>query len=179
MNWDRSFDEKILRAVVGDDRIESLVDRRDTSVPETFVPSARGFAIVSDGLLFLVHPMAHLGMLGGWVGGKRKGLYRAATDDGYFIAVPRYEGRAGGPDLWGIERLCLREKIPAEVLAFGFGPTPIFHRDPTIAKAIAKRCHPYPREEAQLLRWIPITGEVAANSENELRPGEKPYVVFG
>ena len=60
--------------------------------PKSLCHPRERFGFVSDGLLFLVHPMAHLGMLGGWVGGKRNGLYRAATDDGYFIAVPRYEG---------------------------------------------------------------------------------------
>jgi hypothetical protein len=37
------------------------------------------------------------------------------------------------------------------------------------------RVHPYPRKEAQCVRWIPITGEVA--SENESWPGERRYVV--
>jgi hypothetical protein len=176
MNWDPNFQEKILRMLVGHDRIERLVDRRDTTVPETFVPSATRFAIVCELIQFWVHPRAFLGTLGGWSGRKGDGLYKIITDDGYVLAVRRYEGRAGGPDIWGIERLRLGDSVP-EVLVIDYGPTPIFHQDAWVMKTIAKRCHPCPREEARLLCWIPITGAVAANSANETRSGDKRYVV--
>jgi len=57
--------------------------------------------------------------------------------------------------LWSIERHNLNENI-FEVLAFDFGPTPIFYRERQLAMAVAKYCNPKPREDAKCLRWVPV-----------------------
>jgi hypothetical protein len=162
MNWNRNIEEMKLRSMIGD-KFESFVDRRDTGVPETFVPSARGLAIAGPILMCLTYHRAHSGMFGGWLGREPEGLYKTVARDDYVLSVRRHDGWAGGEDLWSVERLRLGEKI-FETLAFDFGPTPIFLRCPITAKHIAKHCHPYPKEDARYLRWIPSTGEVARNS---------------
>jgi hypothetical protein len=150
MTCDRVFDEGLFRLLY-DGLFKDFVDRRNSEIPDTFVPSAKGVAVGHDLLLSLVNPLATYGKHKPyrWVGRAREGMFRMFAGD-YLLEVRRY-GK-----LWGIERKLLFENIH-EVLAFDFGPTPIVHRKQQPAMALAKYCSPKPREEAQwCLSWVPI-----------------------
>lgn len=130
--------------------VEDVVERKKSEIPETFVPSAQLIALGHELLLFLANPMT---MFRGrkprrWLGSEESQLFRTVVPP-YFLEVCHYG------NLWSIERYDL-DAMTREVLAFVDGPTPIFHRDHRQAMALAKDCHPKPREEAQCMNWVPM-----------------------
>jgi hypothetical protein len=149
MTCDHILDETIFRLLHDDKLIEEFIDRSNAEIPDTFVPSAIRIAVGTDDLLLFAEPMALYDSMrrsNRWFGSAHGGLFRMVGADSYILSVRRY-GK-----LWSIERQRLGEK--SEVLAFGYGPTPIFYHNFKAAMALAKHCHPNPREEAQCLRWV-------------------------
>ena len=137
----------------------AYIDRSKAELPVTFMPSAKKIALVDEFIVYLVHPMPLFGQNppSGWRLSGRNDLFRNVGANGYILYVRRYgEVGTGYEGMWGIERQRFREEIP-EVLAFDFRPTPIFLKYPQEAIFVAKSCHPTPRQEAQCLRWVPIT----------------------
>ena len=112
------------------------------------MPSAKLIALGNDLTVYLANPLAYYGKNKPyrWVGRVRSGIFRMGTD-AYILEVRRY-GK-----LWGIERV---DGPIHDVLAFTYGPTPIFFREQQAAMTLAKHCHPKPREEAQCMSWVPI-----------------------
>jgi len=148
MTSDHALDENKLR-LTHDDLVEEFIDRRNAEIPETFVPSANGIALVDCKVLWLAYRPGSRLSVGQWVGRAREGLFMKFSDN-HFLSVRRY-GK-----LWSIERLKMGT-ITDEVLAFAFGPTPILLDDHKLARMLARQCHPSLREEARCVCWIPMT----------------------
>ncbi|MGO9681357.1 MAG: hypothetical protein ACLPTZ_01875 [Beijerinckiaceae bacterium] len=141
--------------------VDGFIARRSVEVPDTFVPSATGFASAHEGYLpYLANAAGIFGIKPRWrwFGGVRKNLFETYSLDcrwfsvrGYACALPIYKR------LWAIERefTMFGEIKTHDVLALE--ATPLLFADPKIAKAVAQLCHPSPRKEAECLRWIPIT----------------------
>ena len=145
-----------LEEVSSDPLIEQFIDRRNASIPDTFVPSAKGIATFSQFLVELVNREALYRLwVGtrprGWVGKCRGDQVFCSPSSACFVAVRRY-GK-----LWAVERKMKRDgQYVHEVLCLAFGPTPIFHRLNVWAITLAQHCHPDLRDELQWLRWVPI-----------------------
>jgi hypothetical protein len=152
LNQHRLLLEALLHRVSSSPIIEELIERTKTEIPDSFVPSARAIAAIHNKLVSLAYPMATFGSNPPyrWVGSVRQGEFVMIGRDRDFLYVRRY-GK-----LWSIERELIHEKLHHEVLAFAFGPTPIFHRRHQAAMVLAQHCHPKPRKEAQCACWIPI-----------------------
>jgi len=145
-------------------RGEKFISRSEAGVPDTFVPSASAILVGNIHLLWLVNPMALRETTrkpSCWAGKARNGLFRTCgvvDGSGYILTVCQF-GK-----LWSVERARLGHKDEA----LTYDGTPICFTDFKEAMAIAKHCHPFPPKQVQCLRWIPIAGEVAPNSENKL-----------
>lgn len=158
-----ALDARIFRLLHGA-LVEDFIHRNNVGVPNTFVPSATGFAVTECicllRLLYLAHPK---GMYGHsprwrWIGGERKHLYWTYTFDDHSYSLRGYGCTSDGYEqLWAIEkeREGFGESKVHNVLALD--STPILLTDPKIAKLVAQLCHPNPPEEANSPRWIPIT----------------------
>jgi hypothetical protein len=149
MTCDRILDEKMPRLL--DERIlEDVIDRSKCEIPDTFVPSAKLIALGNDLTLYLANPLTTFSgrKPRSWRGSVETGVFRTISLS-YFLKVRRYG------TLWSIERHHL-DDWKQEVLAFNYGPTPIFYREQQPAMALAKDCLPKPREEVQCMSWVPI-----------------------
>ena len=149
MTCDCILEEKIPRFL--DQRVfDDVIDRPKCEIPGTFVPSAKLIALGNDLLLFFANPLTTFS-------GRKPHRWRGSVETGvfmanyypYFLEVRRYG------TLWSIERHHF-DDWRQEVLAFNYGPTPIFYREQQPAMALAKDCLPKPREEAQCMSWVPI-----------------------
>jgi hypothetical protein len=129
--------------------IAAVIDRDKTGID--FCPWAPGLAIASDCLLRAAGHRPGIRGPGGWT----------ETNPDVFTKV-LYRNRlwvrgCGCGELWTVER------DNEEVLAFPFGPTPIYTRTRQAAMRLADYCHPKPRKGegpfpeprgvASTLRW--------------------------
>jgi hypothetical protein len=134
--------------------VDSLIDRGNAKLPDTFVPSAKYIAVANDNLLLLVHPTAldearEMTFLDGHEFENTESI-EIPSAKGFRLCISQY-GK-----LWAIERQRSFDDIH-EVLVFNYDITPVLHRKPHGAIALAENCHPNPRKEAECLCWIPIT----------------------
>ena len=129
------------------------------------MPSATEFA-VTDGvtIAFLAHPWGIYGAkkLSSWcrAWNERGRIFETAMFDApaYMLLLRDYGSRRGEyRQLLSIERFPFGQPNDREVLTLN--SSPIFFTNLRTAKAIAKLCHPQPRQEAQALHWMRITGE--------------------
>jgi hypothetical protein len=134
------------------DLIERYVERKDTEIPATFVPSANGFVIPTDALEALLYRLRR-GECTVHVKGKE---YSALSEDG-FLWVRKYG------DLWSIERLEFSQPLGLrdEVLAFTVRPDtvlPILTHKRDAAMRFCKAADPEPGQgaEAAGISWVPL-----------------------
>ena len=129
--------------------VAAVIDRDKTELPNDFCPWARGLVIASDPLL----------RAAGYCPGTRgpSGWKEVQPD----VFTKKVYGNwlmvRGCGELWSVER------ENQEVLAFFFGPTPMFTRTRQAAFRLAEYCHPKPRKGegpfpeprgvASTLRW--------------------------
>jgi hypothetical protein len=150
-------EKAILQLALKNDLIEKYVRRKETEVPDTFVPCAQGLVVAGDGLYFSPELGYREMRRGEWGGGVKAGQYFAISRDGFFW-VRKYGC------FWSIERSDFREQpaLQAQVLALVFETKtlPILCRYPELAKRTARSCDPHPHERAKKagIHWVPLSG---------------------
>src|SRR5262249_9697675 len=129
--------------------LAAVIDRGKTEMPNDFCQWAPGLVIASDYLLRAAGYCPGTRGPGGWTKVKPNLFMKEAYGNRLWVC--------GCGELWGVER------DNDEVLAFPFGPTPIFTRTRQGAMRLAEYCHPKPlkgewpfpapRGVASTLRW--------------------------
>jgi len=134
---------------LNDGAIETLLDRHEAHIPDSFVPSAKAIAVGTDQLLMLVGWKVARDARrrsSRWVRLERGSVFTGLT------AASILRIRLYGT-LWSIERelWCQTGK---DVLAVTGHP--IFFRDYKAAMALALHCDPEPPDKARhYLAWVP------------------------
>jgi len=130
--------------------VAEVIERSKAMLPDWFAPWAPGIVVASDYLLRAAG--YHLGSRRpkGWIQ-ERPDLFTKAKY-GNELRV-----RKCG-EFWTVERQNV------QMLAFPFGPVPVFTRTPQAAMRLAEYCHPFPqqgedcfprpREVASGLHWV-------------------------
>jgi hypothetical protein len=134
--------------------ISKVIERSKSDLPSWFVPWAPAVVIASDYLLQATghRPGSHRPK--GWSEGKPDVFTKAIYGNRLMVR--------GCGELWTVERAC------DEVLAFPFGPLPVFTETSQGAMRLAEYCHPRaqegeyrsfprPRGTASGLHWIVAT----------------------
>jgi hypothetical protein len=112
--------------------ISKVIERSKTDLPDRFAPWAPAVVIASDYLLQAAGHRPRSRRPKGWIEGNPDVFTKG-------IDWNRLKVRACG-ELWTVERDC------DEVLAFPFGPLPVFTETPGGAMRLAEYCHPHPQE---------------------------------
>ena len=134
--------------------ISKVIERSKTDLPDEFAPWAPAVVIASDYLLAAAGHRPRSRRPKGWTE-THPDVFRKET----------YWNRLmvrGCGELWSVEREC------EEVLAFPFGPLPVFAETLQGAMRLAEYCHPHPQEgeyrsfprprgTASGLHWMPRT----------------------
>jgi hypothetical protein len=133
--------------------IAEVVERSKTDMPDDFVPWAPGVVIASDYLLRAAGHRPGLRRPEGWSPGKPDVFTKVMYGNRLMVR--------GCGEFWTAEREL------DEVLAFPFGPLPVFTRTSQAAMRLAEYwhpcpqqsegCFPRPREVASGLSWIVAT----------------------
>ncbi|MEH2565181.1 hypothetical protein [Bradyrhizobium sp. AZCC 2289] len=165
MTSDHALEQWIFR-LEHKDFVEEFIDRNQVHLADTFVPSAKYVAVGNHELLWLADPMTFRSRTRRsrkWVNSGNNGSVQTLADGHFLWVHPVVETGIGSKTLWYIERQLMWQQPRAthEVLAFRQGPTPIVFRDSKHAMALVKYCHPAPRDEADCMCWIPISGTIA------------------
>jgi hypothetical protein len=125
-------------------------------LPDTFVPSANYVAVGNHHLLWLADHRTFsicTRRPRGWVkSGEQDGSFLTMINSHFIRTYPVAVGTSS-EKLWFLERQGMCQPL-REVLVFKQGPTLLFFRDGKHAMALAKYCHPNPRDEAECLCWI-------------------------
>ena len=131
--------------------IAEVIDRDKTEMPYDFCPWAPGLVVASDYLLEAAGYRPGLRRPSGWKEGRPDVFTKV-------IYGNRLKVRGCG-ELWTVER------ENEEILAFPFGPVPMFTRTREGAMRLAEYCHPkalpgeyrcfpQPQGVASSLRWV-------------------------
>jgi hypothetical protein len=134
--------------------IAEVIERSKTDMPDDFAPWAPGVAIVSDYLLRAAGDGPGSRRPTGWSPGKPDVFTKVVYGNRLMVR--------GCGEFWTPER-----EIDM-VLAFPFGPLPVFTRTCQAAMRLAEYCHPHPqqgemscfprpREVASGLDWVVAT----------------------
>jgi hypothetical protein len=132
--------------------ISKVIERSKTELPDRFVPWAPAVVIASNYLLEAAGHRPRSRRPNGWTE-TNPDVFRKET---YWNQLKV----RGCGELWSVEREC------DEVLAFPFGPLPVFVETLHGAMRLAEYCHPHPqvgeyrsfprpRGTASGLHWIP------------------------
>jgi hypothetical protein len=144
--------------------IAEVIDRSDVTLPDWFLPLARGVAIASDALLRVAGHRPGMSRPRGWL--KMGHTFLGMTRDTPRGLQNLRVWECSKPRLWTVERFSESRPYARsdEVLVHELGSTPIFMRSYQSAMRLAMHCHANgPPAE---LRWIaacPKDYQVAAD----------------
>jgi len=125
--------------------VEEVIARRRTWLPDDLAPWAPGVVLASDYLLRASNYRQGARRPRGWLSRCKGGVFLKFPDDRSHLRV-RQCGQ-----FWTVERTV---NCVGEMLAYPYGPLPIFTRTYQAAMRLAEYCHRRPRGTGSSLRWV-------------------------